>query len=426
MPERPIGFAPGEVSRLVNREVLSQHADEAGFLWTLRAAAITEPHFGLKDLAALDERVAAHLDGLWNALDLAWEMCAGPASDGDAGALFAASWLAFESGSRQRMTDALRAAVTASPTLSPMISALGWIEFDRISPWVRRLLDARSPAHRAIGVAASAVHRRDPGGALAALLAADAVQLRARALRATGELKRSDLRGALRDHLTDGDEECRYWAAWSATLLGNREGLSSLIAVAESSPVRRDVALQLALRAVRPAEAADRVRALARDSGLARTALVSAGVLGDPAFVPWLISRMEDPALGRIAGEAFEMITGADIALDDLELDEAPGEAEDALDAPLELADETNLPMPSVRSVQAWWDAHQDSFRPGQRYLLGRPVSRDAAREVLRSGRQRQRAAAALELALLEPDEPLFEVRAPGWRQQRQLTTWTS
>jgi len=26
-----------------------------------------------------------------------------------------------------------------------------------------------------------------------------------------------------------------------------------------------------------------------------------------------------------------------------------------------------------------------------------------------------------LELALLKPDEPLFEVRAPGWRQQRLL-----
>ena len=34
------------------------------------------------------------------------------------------------------------------------------------------------------------------------------------------------------------------------------------------------------------------------------------------------------------------------------------------------------------------------------------------------TGYQRQRAAAALELAILKPGRPLFEVRAPGWRQQ--------
>ena len=43
------------------------------------------------------------------------------------------------------------------------------------------------------------------------------------------------------------------------------------------------------------------------------------------------------------------------------------------------------------------------------------------AGDVLRNGRQRQRAAAALELALQQPGQPLFEVRAPGFRQQQPL-----
>jgi hypothetical protein len=41
--------------------------------------------------------------------------------------------------------------------------------------------------------------------------------------------------------------------------------------------------------------------------------------------------------------------------------------------------------------------------------------------QVLRDGYQRQRAAAALELAIRNPGQPLFEVRAPGSRQQRIL-----
>jgi len=36
---------------------------------------------------------------------------------------------------------------------------------------------------------------------------------------------------------------------------------------------------------------------------------------------------------------------------------------------------------------------------------------------VLRDGRQRQRAAAALELAIRQPGTPLFNVKAPGFRQ---------
>jgi hypothetical protein len=55
------------------------------------------------------------------------------------------------------------------------------------------------------------------------------------------------------------------------------------------------------------------------------------------------------------------------------------------------------------------------------RYLCGQPISRENCRRVLIEGFQRQRIAAALELALLNPDEPLFEWRAPGWRQQEWL-----
>jgi hypothetical protein len=56
------------------------------------------------------------------------------------------------------------------------------------------------------------------------------------------------------------------------------------------------------------------------------------------------------------------------------------------------------------------------------RYLLGRPIDDEAWLEhVLREGFQRQRAAAALELAIRRPTEPLFNVAAPAWRQKKLL-----
>ncbi len=37
--------------------IVTQHAEEAAFLWLLRDSAIQEPHYSLKGLAKLDDRV---------------------------------------------------------------------------------------------------------------------------------------------------------------------------------------------------------------------------------------------------------------------------------------------------------------------------------------------------------------------------------
>jgi len=56
---------------------------------------------------------------------------------------------------------------------------------------------------------------------------------------------------------------------------------------------------------------------------------------------------------------------------------------------------------------------------------LGQPISPEHLYKVLKTGFQRQRATAALELAILQPGQPLFEVRAPGFRQQQILLGMT-
>jgi len=71
--------------------------------------------------------------------------------------------------------------------------------------------------------------------------------------------------------------------------------------------------------------------------------------------------------------------------------------------------------------VQQWWNDNKGRFQAGQPYLLGEPITVEQCQSVLRKGFQRQRIAAALELALLQPEQPLFETRAPGFRQQRLL-----
>jgi len=80
-----------------------------------------------------------------------------------------------------------------------------------------------------------------------------------------------------------------------------------------------------------------------------------------------------------------------------------------------------NLPWPELALVQKWWDKNRGQFQNGTRYLLGKPMTVEWLKTVLRDGRQRQRAAAALELAIRQPGQPLFNTAAPGFRQQQIL-----
>ena len=79
------------------------------------------------------------------------------------------------------------------------------------------------------------------------------------------------------------------------------------------------------------------------------------------------------------------------------------------------------LPWPDPKLIHDWWTTNKNIFRNGTRYLCGQPTSEQQCQHVLRYGFQRQRATAALELAVVHPGQPLFEVRAPGFRQQKIL-----
>ena len=59
---------------IVTPAVIIQHVDDASFLWLLRDKAISQPQYSLVDLAKLDDRVEAHLDGLRIAGEASWSV----------------------------------------------------------------------------------------------------------------------------------------------------------------------------------------------------------------------------------------------------------------------------------------------------------------------------------------------------------------
>ena len=119
------------------------------------------------------------------------------------------------------------------------------------------------------------------------------------------------------------------------------------------------------------------------------------------------IDRVSDPLLARVAGESLSMITGLDIGYEELS-GEAPegvaaGPADDLLDAGVTPDPDEGLPWPDPPKVDAWWASEGHRFATGCRYLLGAPVAPDTCEHAWTEGFQRQRSAAAHELAISRP-----------------------
>jgi uncharacterized protein (TIGR02270 family) len=400
------------------QHIVEQHAEEAAFLWLLRDAAVDAPHYDRKDLARLDERVEAHIDGLRVAGEPGWEIALAQLEQHqEAGEIFTAGVLALESQDQAKIDRVVAVAEAVPEATRGLISALGWLRPDHLRGIVKGFLDHASPVRRMLGFAACSVHRVDPHSHLGRLLADDATIVRARALRLIGELGRADLNQELRNALHDPDQTCRFWAAWSAGLVGQRgPAIPILKQHAEGSGMHKWRALDLVLRIMPQTEAMAWLRGLNSEPRHARLAVTACGIVGDPAFVPWLIGRMEIPEFARAAGESFSMITGVDLAYDDLET-AAPegfhaGPNENPADENVAPDPDEDLLWPDPALIGQWWRDNGARFAAGTRHLLGQPLSPDACQHALTAGFQRQRRAAAFELAATRPGAPLL-----NWRE---------
>lgn len=406
--------------------VVAQHAEESAILRGVRSALVRAPHVKLHQLRRLDDRIAAHLDGLAVAGECGWKLCEAALQNPGAGEMFAAAVRAIEE-KRSAGLDALLALAEAVPaSQSGLMSAFGWVSPQFLAGTVRGLTGSPGAFRRQVAIAACAMHRADPGAALDAALADDDVRVRARGLRVAGESGRRDLLAACVKALADEDAGCRFWAARSALLLAAPDSAVRVLHdIALEGDPRRASALQYLLKAVDVTQAHVVLKALAQDDANRRLLIQGAGIAGDPHYVPWLVKQMEDPELARLAGESFSTITGVDLA--DLDLESKPPDSFEATptenpeDENVEIDPDDSLPWPDVPKILQWWADNGARFQPGARYFVGSVPAREHCLHVLREGFQRQRTAAAQYLCLLDPGTPLFNTRAPAWRQQRWL-----
>jgi len=403
--------------------VLTQHAEEAAFLWLLRDQAVERPQYNLRTLTELDERVEAHLDGLRVAGEHGWQAAwAQFEAHPEPGEAFAVAALAFQAADPGRTQQVLERAFASPALVRAAVSAHGWLSGDDALIQSSITGSSLEPSSRLMTVAGSAIQRFHPGPILAKSLRSEDPQLRARAMKAAGELGDTTVLPLVRAGLTAKELDVRFAAAWTvARLTGDPSAAAELqtIAVTESRFLRR--AAEMAVRILSPSAARSWIGMLDTLSGCERLAIHTMSAFGDPVAIPQLIERMKTPALARAAGEAFSFITGIHLTNAKLEGAEPEGfeagPTEDPEDDRVAIDPDDGLAWPDAALAKKWWDANRKQFPPGVRHLSGRPINSEHLKAILKSGYQRQRAAAAIELAIRNSRQPLFEVRAPGWRQ---------
>lgn len=410
----------------VIEDIVLQHIQDAAFIHATRTKLTVAPHVRLLNLQRFDDRLVSHLDGLAVSGEEGRRLCDHGLQNPTRSNVFSCAVLAIQSKSAERLNLLYALAEAVPEAKAGLISAFGWVEKEPLKGVVLNLLSSSNSFQRLLGITVCSVQRVDPGGLHDALHDKSLPSVRARSFRAAGELGRQDLLPICVRASDDDDEVCRFWARWSAVLLGNRGAALEGLSVLEEAPLPlRSSALRLTVQAMDQSCGHAWLRGMAQNPENIRSLIQSSGIAGDSMYVTWLIQHMSDAKTARLAGEAFSLITGLDLAYLDLERKPpeqgGAGPNDDRSDDAVDMDEDDGLPWPDPKRIARWWEANGGRFSPGTRYFVGAPVTRENALKVLKEGFQRHRILAAHYLCLLEPGTVLFEWRAPAARQQRLL-----
>ena len=406
------------------KQLVYHHAETTSFLWLKRTSALKGPHYNLADLQRLDQRLLAQLRALTLDLDLAGKMTRRTLkTHQEPGEIFASAHVALLQGNQARIAKVLGAVGEKAPNIAAFAGAMVWLpDPSRARDYALQFLLSDEPLSRRIGLSALALLRQLPENQVGRNLNSGDSILIARTARAIGEMGFGNYATLLKPLLTHADLNVRFWSAWSLALLANDStALAELrtIALTEKSYCWR--AVDLVCRRGEPRTNAKWLSTLEGTPEGARLILQGLKAIGDPEALPRLLDAMKEPALARVAGEAFAHITGVHLSYDKLETSPPEGfesgPSEDPSDEDVAMDPDGNLSWPDRAKCADWWAKNRSKFTAGTRYLCGKPIASESLREILRTGYQRQRIATALELALREPGKPLYEVRAPGFRQ---------
>ncbi len=400
--------------------IAEQYAREASFLWLLRSRAATSPLYVTTDMIDLEMRIEANLHGLSVTGELGWRICTEQLQYEEAGEIFTAAVVALRSRDATKIKMVCELALTSLEMTKGLISAFAWVETDIAKFWVQRFLTVTDPRYKYLGLAICSARREYPDKYLLSILQDPATakqsRLHARGLRLIGELKRWELVPALNAAMESDTAEVKFWANWSAALLGNQAAVKNLKPWALECAELSDRAVMLVFSLLPVNEARTWIAEMAKNPQLHRLAIKAIGVLGDPQAVSWLIQMMGQPAHARIAGWAFCQITGIDLAKTNMTLEPADeivsGPTDEPADTDVAMDEDEDLPWPDKIKVTRLWQVHTRLLQPGQRYFQGREITKQLLDHVYVNANQQQKELAVLQRAIHDRNTILVNIKA--------------
>lgn len=366
-------------------QLLDVHAEDLAFLWGQRRAALDSPEQTLRDIAQLNERIEAHLQGLLiaPAAELAKRLEAA-LGGGDRDEVFAPAFAALRcedaATARQVITEFSRA---SGPALLGLRDALGQAPAARVADELRNALAYAKPtvaAAAAVALASQKLLTPDASG-LARLLLDEDATVCAQAWAAAWRADRQAPPGThaaprpYREALARTETVVRHEAWASAAWSGLAQAIAPLRRAAADGD---EAALQwLCVLGTPDDSKALGAAAMALPSPERRCAALAR--YGHPAVLPTLLRWMEgeDAVTAHAAGLAFTRITGAEIQGERRTLP-VPDDA-DEIDremAPL-------VWMPDIAKARRLLEEHGAQWGAATRWCAGRRMDMDFAADDL-------------------------------------------
>ena len=217
------------------KDVYEQYVTDASFLWVLRSIGLNQPHYSCADIADLEKRIDANLDGLMNSLDIAWDICLEALSFEQPGEVFTAAIVAFRSRDVEKIKTVVSVGLSNEATIKGLTSAMGWLPDNLVHSWVQKFLSSKDLIHKYLSVAVCSIRRENPGDILTSLLQREDCiahkKLRSRLLRFIGEMKLHNFQWALDEAYDDDDPDVKFWVNWSTVLLNEAADAEKVIVV---------------------------------------------------------------------------------------------------------------------------------------------------------------------------------------------------
>ena len=384
-------------------DIVEEHRDDAAYLFERRQASLGMLDMTRADLAALDERLRASLDGILVAGNAVWDLVRPGLTKGSAGESFVAASIALESGNPSSVAELGTAMGGASGEIAEgILGACCLTSRPDVSGFLQQHLSGDSPNACVIALEALIYRRINPGPCLEQALQAPQGPLLVAGIRGVGVFRLRHHLHLVEAHACSPDPEVSETALESLLLL---------------DPGRCRRRCREAMEAELPAAAtaagllgvlghSEDLEPLVRASGsgearLAREAILGLGNLGDVAAVPLLIESLKKPRLAGVSGIALKRIFGEALAVKDNQPEETSDqEAEEG-----EWTADDDLPRLSPDGVKTWWEKEFSRYYSGVRHRAGAELGSSGKRPDTPLGLLRYE---ALERALVSESDVLL------------------